>query len=293
MSGGGALLIHIVASFFVVPAALVGLLTNEWYVVLSLVKSFKFGLTRTCDESGCYTNDYSRMAEVTAGHCSRDGGDIELRFRAVFALLCVAIVFSLIQGIIPCVQWACDAFYKVPNVIHAVVTCITFGAVVTTVVLFTVSVEAWLYCGDTYCKMTGEEYIECSNNIGYSFTGPCCALAFSLIALVSLIFSLCTRETTVVDEEEFERRREEKLRAMDTVENERQREKASRARAGVSNIPPLPTELANGDWEFDEDSSYFWSEEKQLFFEPDSKQFYDPHSENWYNPQTGAWYKAE
>ena len=97
----------------------------------------------------------------------------------------------------------------------------------------------------------------------------------------------------MVDEDEVTRRRDEKQRAIDQVNDERHREKASRSRAAESTIPVLPTELQNGDWEFDEDSSYFWSEEKQLFFEPDTKQFYDPHSENWYNPETGEWYQPE
>eukprot|EP00658_Telonema_sp_P-2_P042164 TRINITY_DN3022_c0_g1_i1.p1 TRINITY_DN3022_c0_g1~~TRINITY_DN3022_c0_g1_i1.p1 ORF type:complete len:295 (+),score=57.62 TRINITY_DN3022_c0_g1_i1:209-1093(+) len=293
MAGGGALLIHIVASFFVIPAVLVGILTNEWYVVLSLVKSFKFGLTQTCDESGCYSNDYDRMAEITANHCSRDPSAINSRFTAVLALLAIAVIFAVIQTVMPTVQWVCNAFYKIPNIIHVTVTVITFLAVIVSVVLFMMTVELWMFCDKSYCKMAEEEYIECSNNIGYSFTGPCCALAFALVALVSLIFSLCTRETAVVDEDEVNRRRAEKQRSVDQVNNERHREKASRSRAGASSSPNLPAELQGGDWEFDEESSYFWSEEKQLFFEPDTKQFYDPHSEHWYNPDTGAWYQAE
>lgn len=57
-------------------------------------------------------------------------------------------------------------------------------------------------------------------------------------------------------------------------------------------VPSLPPELSGGDWAYEADNGYFWSEAEQLYFEPSTQQFYDPEQDAWYDGETGEWVPA-
>lgn len=392
MARGNWLFIHVLSSLLVIAPLVAGLVTKEWYVVMSMTNSFKLGLTTDCNEWGCEAISYQKLADYSAGVCDRQRSTVESRVVATKALLILSVVLAAIQTLYGLALWFTDGFRLITNIIHAVISFLSFLFAFIAIIVYGASLESWLFCDVTYCRFIEDEGQSCDNYVGYSYTAVCCGVVILFIAFLVLLVSMCltsehTSETTTMTMIEQRRAQRyvgehsrqrgdlyfEESTASDKNKGKRahdpygsgsdgarydamgtdldkgdeadgycnangsfvlygrgevggSRRSSPRAASsspkqyaapahsnqlpptststtaankapygvdGTEGPPPLPEELHDGDWAYEADNGYFWSEERQMYFEPTTQQFYDPEANAWFDPETVEWVAAE
>lgn len=299
MARGHWLIISVISSLSSIASLIVALLTNEWYVVLSYSNSFRVSLTESCTpELGCGSVNYAMLASYTNGTCDRPAGTIEGRNQATAGLVLAAVALAAIQSIVGGLVLGVGIWHIAWKIIHLLISVLAFCASLLVILIYGVTWEKWLFCDQSYCDFAANAYQDCASYFGYSFVAACCSAGILGVALMAASVAGCQKwvgeepvplspvifdpptevAETKVEEEPFPTPKAEEM----PVQGKRKR---------YPNEPPLPPELEDGDWEYDPENGYFWSEERSLFFEPVTAQFFDPQSNAWYNPESGLWYK--
>lgn len=250
--------------------------------------------------------------------CDRDTNVLKQRYTTIKGLIIASAAVAFFSGIIGAILLFSQSYNIVLRIVNCVIGLAAFGLAVAVVAIYPLTVEKWLFCDARYCDVIGDQYQDCASYFGYGYVllgcGAGLLLVHFLATLAANISAWESEQKSLLpptfeddadgdgDDCDSDYDSTEKSRGLAYIvdsppppsvkaEDEYYIDANGRRRRRYPNQPPLPVELQDGDWEYDPDSGYFWSEENSLYFEPTTQQFYDPHSDAWFNPETELWYK--
>jgi hypothetical protein len=259
--------------------------TNRWYVA-STGEGIHVGLFQTCQD-GCKTNADSIGPYIGGASCLHEKQDFLDRSNAVGALLIIGMFVMLAVAVAHFLrQFQCirDPFSKVVRIILTAV--VAFAGLLSFIayILFSATYNSWLFCGETFCSTTG--------NCTYGFAFACGLIALILFAvlLILLVWDLIgcldgsirfTEPGAPVESEPYAHHSAKHVTTTTTSHTV-----TSSSRTEHHHTAPTAGGAGRGvnDWEFQEDSGYYWSDSRHLYW--------DKHTNQYYNPKTDVWSHA-
>lgn len=161
----------------------------QWYVTTP--NSLHLGLFRECRGSTCQGINYPQTMNST---CGRAGSDYKSRNQASAAFLIMALITALAVVATLCVQladWVGEGTTRTYLYLGVVIaSCVSFVFVLIAVSIVGGTLDQWLYCGRTFCRMLQSTTGLQSCSWGWSFACALLALFGTLGASIVLALPL-------------------------------------------------------------------------------------------------------
>lgn len=170
---------------------IVGLATNEWYIIQSATTGLKVGLFESCTtDEGCQRLHAQHLSVFTVGVCDRSQGAFDSRHTAVIALLIAAVLAATIQAVFSVEVWALRDSRHAVGAAHIFFSLLSFLSGLVAVIVYDTSIENWLFCGTDFCSFIGSAALGCVNYVGYSYAAVCSAVCILLVALLAIVSNI-------------------------------------------------------------------------------------------------------
>jgi hypothetical protein len=242
------------------------------------------GLFRTCTDTTCRNINWPSTMFTRPG-CTVSGDAMHDRMNATAAMLFIASIGFLVGGVCYMVYFFIPSLLKRNNILNIIAMCLIFflGTLVAiALIVYYHSMNSYLKCGQDYCEgvpgcgygfsfalgimvMIGALFLFFLhlweyNTFCWCFCGGTVVVGSEPVATTNGSYRVTTTTTTVVA----------------TASSGGNTTRTVRKRSGK--VIPLPA----GDWVYDEESGYYWSDQRNLFWDAESEMYYNPNTEQWF-----------
>ena len=263
-----------------IALGVVGAASSRWMVVSS--SPLSMGLFSQCQSGKCQDNQYPAQVAVT-GTCVQPGNAKADRDRAVGALL----ILSFIGSGVLCVAYALKFFGVIriffDTKLRVIALCL-YGFLLfllcLALIIFGATYNSWLTCGQDFCSVFGGAgAINC--NYGFSFAAALVALLMTIVVIVLLLLELF-RCCNLCGRLEYYSSDPMPGDAMAAASSPTAYSSSSTYHSSTRTTTIATTgRMPPGDWVWDKEMGYYWSESRQLYYDEPTHQIFNPASGQW------------